>query len=191
MSAEVGNSSEGNGPGVRGITEDDFHRLQPKLVGHFRRQGCSLEDARELAQDTLLLAHRGRHSFQGRSGFDTWVVSIAKKLWLRRLRDRKRLKRAAEEVPVDELHGGAGPPTEAAGPEQHAAAGELLGRVRRAIRRLPEEMRRALVLHVEGHKYREIADRMGVTQNRVSSLIHQARAKLRQEARSQPADSAP
>ena len=191
MSAEVGSSSEGNGPGRRSITEEDFHRLYPKLVGHFRRQGCSPEDARELTQETLLQAHRSFGNFQGRSELDTWVVSIAKKLWLKSRRDQGRLKRAAEEVPVNEMRGGAGPTAEAPGPERQAIAGELLGRVKQEIRRLPAEMRQALVLHVEGHKYREIAENMGVTTNRVTSLIHQARAKLRQEAGSQPADSAP
>ena len=191
MIADGASSSAGRRPAPRVITEEDFRRLQPKLVGYFRRQGLSLDDARELAQDTLLQAHRGLGSFQGRCELDTWVVSIAKKLWLKRRRDRRRLKRAAREVPADDLDAGAEPAAQTAGPEERAAAGELLAGVRRAMRRLPEEMRQALVLHVRGHKYREIADRMGVTQNRVSSLIYQARAKLRQEARGQPVDSAP
>ncbi len=192
MIADGGDSLEETRPGPQGITEEDFQRLQPKLVGHFRRQGSTLEGARELAQETLLQAHRNLSQFRGQAEFDTWVLSIAKILWLRQRRDRKRLKRTAEEVPLDELRDSAGlGMTDAASPERHAVASDMLARVRGAMRRLPDEMRRALMLHIKGHKYREIAENMDMTQNRVSSLIHQARAKLRQAARRQPADSAP
>ncbi len=46
---------------------------------------------------------------------------------------------------------------------------------------LPEEQQQPLLLLAQGFKYRQIAQLLGVSENRVSSLIHQARKKLRRE----------
>lgn len=164
------------------ITEDDFYRLHPKLVAIFRRQGASPEDARELTQETLMLAHKSLESFQGRSTFDTWVISIAKQTWLKDCRDRGRLKRTSvEEVSfaTAELRGQT--PYEKSH-EDRAIAKDRLTHLSRSIKELPQSMRDALILHVKGHKYRAIAVLLDLSENRVSSLIHQARRKLRRQA---------
>ena len=166
----------------RGITEEDYYRLHPKLVGLFRRRGVPPEDARELAQDTLLQAYKNLASFEDRAAFDTWVLSIAKNRWLHHRRDKARMKRSAEEIPLDVAASSGHVPT-VNGHEARVIARDLLSRVRQSMRRLPEAMRQALLLHADGHKYREIASLLGVNVNQVSSLIHQARAKLRREAR--------
>ena len=177
--------------GRRDITAEDYHRLQPKLVTLFRRKAVSQEDARDLAQETLLQAHRNLASFQERSAFDTWVVSIAKNIWLHYCRDQGRMKRDAEELPLDAA---ASDPRHVPSVNSHEGQvidRDRLARVGKLMRQLPEAMKQALLLHAEGHKYRHIATLLGVNVNQVSSLIHQARAKLRREAREQPVDSAP
>lgn len=188
---EGGKLSGGEGLRRREITEEDFHRLHPKLVATFRKSGASAEQARDLSQETLLRAHRGLGAFQGRSEFDTWVVSIAKKVWLQHRRNQSRQRRKAEEVPLEAIQWESEQVAWAQNPEDRMVARDLLAQVRRAIERLPETMRKALILCVCGHKYREIAVLLGIPENRASDLIHQARKKLRREALEQPADSAP
>lgn len=170
------------------ITEEDFSRLYPKLVATFCRKGASPEDARELAQETLLQAHRGLANFEGRSAFDTWVISIGKQQWLKKWRDRGRLKRSAEELSLEAAEV-RGQPLAERSHEERVIAKDQLGRTRQSILKLPQAMRDALTLHVEGHKYRAIAVLLGVSENQVASLIHQARRKLRREAGDPAADS--
>lgn len=162
----------------RTISEVDYRRLCPKLLATFRRVGASEEEARELTQETFLQAWKSRESFDCRAQFDTWVVSIAKRVWLSRLRTAATLKRAVAERSLDPLsdQGKAAPDFESVLLDQ-----DLLHRVARSVDRLPKEMKGALVLYVRGTKYREIADRLKISENRVSSLILQARTKLRKE----------
>lgn len=169
--------------GRPGITLEDFERLYPKVVAVLRKKGVSYEDACDLAQTALLEAHKSFHKFQGRSDLDTWVVSIAKNLLLQDLRNRRRQKRSAEEVPLDDsLH--------AEGFEEQVIARDLMEQACKAIRALPEEQQQPLVLLGRGFKYREIAKILNISENRVSSLIHQARKKLRRELRGRAVDSA-
>ena len=178
---DVGKLSGRTARRISEISEDDYRRLQPKLVAAFRRRGATVEDARELAQETLLQAYKSLSSFRGRSALDTWVVSIGKQLWLKNCRDRVRLKRRGKEMSLEsaELRGQA---LAENSHEDRVIARDQLARARRSILRLPRAMRDALMLHVKGHKYRAIAALLDVSENQVASLIHQARKKLRREA---------
>ena len=163
----------------KGIDEETFDRLWPKLVARFRRLGASAEDAQDLSQKTLMEAHRDCASFQGQADFDTWVISIAKNKWLQHLRHQGRLKRKAAETPLETLP--AAPSDTRPDPETEALSYDLIARAQEAIKSLPEQMQQALLLFVKGRKYRDIAVVLGVNENRVSSLIHQARSKLRRQ----------
>jgi RNA polymerase sigma-70 factor (ECF subfamily) len=176
------------GDGLRRITEEDFFRVQPKLVARFRWLGASREEARDLTQETFLRAQRGLDTFEGRSQLDTWLVSIAKRVWLQNRRDHRRQKRSAVEVSLEILQGTADVPSAALDLEGDVIARDRLVRAKQAIKELPEAMRQALTLHLEGHKYHRIAALLRVSENQVSSLIHQARQKLRRVVSEQPAD---
>ncbi len=167
-------------PVQKGIDEETFDRLWPKLVARFRRLGASEEDAQDLSQKTLMEAHRGCDSFQGHADFDTWVISIAKNKWLQHLRNQGRLKRQATEMPIETLQQAA-PSDTRPDPEAETLSHDLMARIQEAIKSLPEQMQQALLLFVKGRKYRDIAVVLGVNENRVSSLIHQARSKLRRQ----------
>ena len=53
-------------------------------------------------------------------------------------------------------------------------------RLESAMERLPEGMRKVLVLHdVEGYTHEEIAERLGITSGGSKSQLFKARAKLR------------
>lgn len=168
--------SQGGDPVRTGMTREDFERLYPKVVAVLRKAGVPHEEARDLTQAAFLEAHKSFHTFEGRADLDTWVVSIAKNLLLQDRRNRRRQKRAAEEVALDDSL-----PVESF--EDQLIARDLTEQADRAIRRLPDEQQQALVLMARGFTYREIAKILNTTENRVSSLIHQARKKLRRELR--------
>ena len=170
-----------SGPVRREITEEEFHQLYPKLVAVFRQKGVPLDEARELAQETFLQACKSLGSFRERSTLDTWVISIAKRVWLKSLRARLTQKRGATEVSLDAVGASPDETLGSATFEETVLSRDLLERVGQAIQQLPDGMRSALLLYARGVKYREIAVRLGISENRVASLIHQARRKLRRE----------
>ncbi len=180
--ADAGGKNEGT-PGRRIIDWNDFDRLHPKLVAQFRRLGTSLEDASELTQETFVQAHKSAQTFEGRSQFDTWMLSIAKKVWLKSLRHKLTQKRQAKEISLDSSPQLTEIPSVTTSVEDLLVSREFLSRVSCSIRELPEVMGKAVVMHYEGHKYREIAQHLGITDSRVASLIHQARKKLRRQYR--------
>ena len=55
------------------------------------------QDAEDVAQDALLLAHRYRHSFRGESRYSTWLYRVTATAALMFLRKQRRL---AREVPA-------------------------------------------------------------------------------------------
>jgi RNA polymerase sigma-70 factor, ECF subfamily len=163
------------------ISPGDVQRLLPKLTANFRRQGVSTDEAKDLAQETLLRAHKGLARFNRDSSFDTWVISIAKHVWLEHRRGQGRQKRAAEEIPLDQL---STPPEAQVDLAEHLEVREVLKQVRHAVERLPTLMRHALVMSsILGLKQRTIAAVLQTSENQVASLIFQARAKIKKEVR--------
>lgn len=55
------------------------------------------QDAEDVAQDALLLAHRYRHSFRGESRYSTWLYRVTATAALMFLRRQKRI---AREIPA-------------------------------------------------------------------------------------------
>src|SRR5216110_931072 len=61
------------------------------------------EDAKDVAQDALLLAYRHLDSFQGNSRFTTWLYRIAATTALMHLRKRRRTPlMVSVDAPLDE-----------------------------------------------------------------------------------------
>jgi RNA polymerase sigma-70 factor (ECF subfamily) len=67
-----------------------------------------------------------------------------------------------------------------AGPEEHAVAVELSERLRAALGQLPEKQAEVFCLHaICGWTYRELGERMRMTDSAVGVTIHRARRRLR------------
>jgi RNA polymerase sigma factor (sigma-70 family) len=170
------------------ITAEDYHRLQRKLIPYLLAQGAFPEEARDLFQRAMLKAHQALGNFKGDSQFDTWFTTILKRVWLQERRAGKTLKRDGQTTPLavsgqeeEANRGGVEPLAPSPDPESRAIRRDLLSHATRAIKLLPLEMHHAFCLYVHGHKYREIADLLRIPENRVASLIYQAREKIRKE----------
>ena len=66
-----------------------YHSHLGRVVGYFKRCGCSESLASDLAQDTFLLALRGLIGFDGRSKLSTWLWAIARNVFIGHLRTRR------------------------------------------------------------------------------------------------------
>lgn len=172
--------------------DEGFRRLHDlyyrPLLQFFANRGFSPEECLDLTQETFLGIYTGIGSFRREAGFDTWLFKIATNAYRKRRRQCSAEKRAGEEVPLqgtEELAqpAVAGYPGEIApGPDDEALRRERVRLLRETIRRLPERMRKCLVLRVyQERKYREIGVIMKLSTETVKAHLHQARQRLLRE----------
>jgi len=132
-------------------------------------------DAEDAVQDTLLTIHRARDSYNAARPFRPWLIAIAERRALDRIRSRGR--RANREMPEDaagEIASGA-PGAEIELDAQRAAA-----KLRSAIEALPMAQRTALALtKLQDLSLAEASRRSGMTAGALKVATHRALQALR------------
>lgn len=141
-----------------------------RAVRSILRDDAEVEDA---VQQAFLQAFVAIRRFEGTATFSTWMTRIAVNEALMRARRARRAR--LHVVPDPERL-----ESESAGPEQQAAARELVAAVGAAVRRLPPQHREALQLRcVEGLSVTQAAARLGVSEAAVKVRLSRARRGLR------------
>lgn len=145
------------------------------------------ERAQDLVQETYLRALGAQDRFELReAGIRPWLFKILHNCFYSELARQKRAPAASEAM---DDHPADGP---GSGDGQDAPAWDLASldweqvddRLKRAIDDLPEHYRLPLLLWaVEGLKYREIAEVLGVALGTVMSRLYRARAVLSNQLR--------
>lgn len=169
-----------------GAFEELVAAYQHRLVGIMQHLIGNAAEAEDLAQEVFLRIYRARKKYRPRSKFSTWLFTIANHLALNALRNRRRKPL----VPLaGQDSGPLGPrPAEqlvhdrGAAPSGQIRQQELVAVIQRALEKLNERQRMAVVLNkFEDMNYQEIAEVMGLTVQAVKSLLSRARANLREE----------
>ena len=179
---------------TRASRDDAFRRLfdlySPRLYHFFSRRGFPHSDCLDLTQETFLGIYKGIGAFRRDSSFETWLFKIATNAYRKRLRWGIAGKRDAPEVPLEESpeKGGAMAAIETLAATDLPAPGEeMLQRersllLRQAIYRLPDQMRKCLVLRVDHEmKYKEIAVVLRLSPETVKVHLARARRQLQEE----------
>jgi RNA polymerase sigma-70 factor (ECF subfamily) len=139
------------------------------------------EDARDVCQETFLRAFRALGGFRGQAKFSSWLYRIALNLcrdWVRRQR-RTPVVQLPEDVDVMEL-AASREPTEPI--EDLVARRDLTRVVEKAMARLPEEQRTAIILkEYHGLTFQEIADLVGCPLSTVKTRLYQGLSVLRRD----------
>ncbi|MDC0710591.1 sigma-70 family RNA polymerase sigma factor [Stigmatella sp. ncwal1] len=157
-----------------------------KVFGLAMRMTRSEADAAEISQDTFLSAYQHLKEFRGDAAFSSWVYRIAANHALMRLRHR-RVVQAAE----DELMG---PDFTERGSltvyperdwsrdaEEKALDAETGLAIQQATDRLPEGYREVFLLKdVDGLSYEQISELTGDSVPAIKSRLHRARLALRE-----------
>lgn len=128
------------------------------------------DDALELSQDAFVRAFRAMARFDPTRPFYPWFHRILRNVCYRFLSRRARRREAAlpDAIACDRFD-----------PRDLAAANEAKERVWEALGRLRPEHRELIVLKdLQGLKYREIAQIVGVPDGTVMSRLHAARRAL-------------
>lgn len=139
-------------------------------------------DAWDLAQDSFVKAWKALPKFEARSNFYTWLYRIAHNVtydWLRRKKVRGDGTEFDDTILTSIDPGARTAPRSSGQPDENAVRSELREKIEVAINKLSDDHRAVIVLkEVDGMKYQEIADTVGVSIGTVMSRLFYARKKL-------------
>ncbi len=153
-------------------------RYQARLYNAAIRLVDNAEDAADVVQDAFLNAYQSLHSFKGDAEFFTWLYRIAFNTAI----SLKRKKRATVSLDAARPDGGIDPddPSEYVKPGVALERSEDERQLQEAMNRLSHEHREVLVLKdIEGMRYEDIAEILGVPIGTIRSRLHRARLELR------------
>lgn len=142
------------------------------VYGVARRIVRTDEDADDVAQEALLIAHRNLGSFRGEAHIRTWLYRIATTTALGHLR---RTRRGREHVPVADV--ALADPSGSA--EASLAEAEMGVLVREAVAMLAPLYRDVLLARADSSES-EVAASLGISIANVKIRAHRARKQLRE-----------
>lgn len=147
--------------------------LRPRLRRFYLSLGFSSTEAEDLVQRALIRVFQHVSGLRQEDRFLPWLFTLARNLGHSAIRDR-RGQRLEQALDAD---------LEAPGSIQDSAARdarERLAQVARALRELPEQQRRCLVLVVRDElSYAEVGDLLGLSPLTVRNHLARARSTLR------------
>ncbi|AMY09329.1 Sigma-W factor [Luteitalea pratensis] len=157
-------------------------RYQPHLYRFGLTMCGNVEDAGDVAQESLISMARSVHDFRGDSSVSTWLYTMARRFCIKKRRRSKFAPTREEslDAPATDVaqHLADPGPT----PEQTATNRELATALAQAIATLDPSQREVLVLRdVEGVSAPEVAKILGVSVAAVKSRLHRARLTVRGE----------
>jgi RNA polymerase sigma-70 factor (ECF subfamily) len=135
--------------------------------------------ADDLAQETFLLAFRKLSQFRADAAFATWLYRIAYNVFLMHVRSRREEVPLDEAMPPEDEEGSAVGGSEAAGPGSVESSSVRELDVRRALSKLSDEERAAIVqCYYLDRSHEEAAYVLGCPVGTVKSYIFRAKKKL-------------
>jgi RNA polymerase sigma-70 factor (ECF subfamily) len=144
-----------------------------RLRGYLLSQCRDATLADDLLQETFMQIHRSRRTYQPGRPVTPWVYAIARHVYLMKRRSAGRRVRFEESLAADAR----------AGDEVSRDALDTMvegDEIRRALRRVPEDQRQALLMHhVEGWSFVEIASRLGIRVNAAKTRAFRGMKKMR------------
>jgi RNA polymerase sigma-70 factor (ECF subfamily) len=166
-----GVSAASEGTGDRTFIEELFALHHAEIYAYIFRMVRDADVAADFAQDTFIKAYKAQDSLEDRGKARAWLYQIAHRVVL----DEMRRRRIVRFMPwTGESHG-------AAPSAEHLAMDmRLSGPLARALARIPERQRAALLLaEVNDLTGLELADTLGISHVAARALLTRARESLR------------
>jgi RNA polymerase sigma-70 factor (ECF subfamily) len=160
-----------------------YQRKIFRLLSRLIRDPAEIED---VAQEAFIKAYRALPNFRGESAFYTWLYRIAINTAKNFLVAQGRRAPTTTDTAVDEAETfeDADELRDVNTPDSMLLSKQVGDAVNRAIDRLPEDLRTAIVLReLEGLSYEEIAETMNCPIGTVRSRIFRAREAIANELR--------
>jgi len=157
-------------------------RHQQRVYAVAYRITTNREDARDVAQESLLRAYRRIHQWRPGAGFVPWLMRLTSNASIDHLRREKRRPRAVSSVQEDGGPRNDQPAPAVENPLVRSQAEEIAGRVDEALVVLSPSQRAVFAMrHYEGMKLNEIATAMECSVGSVKVHLFRALRKLQVE----------
>jgi len=160
-----------------------YQRKIFRLLSRLIRDAAEVED---VAQEAFIKAYRALPGFRGESAFYTWLYRIAINTAKNHLASQGRRAPTSTETDIEdaETFDDGEHLRDLNTPDAMLLSRQVADAVNRAIERLPEDLRTAVVLReLEGLSYEEIAETMNCPIGTVRSRIFRAREAIAEELR--------
>ena len=153
-------------------------RHQDRLYNAMVRILDHPEDAADVVQEAFINAYTSLANFKGDAEFFTWLYRIAFNSAISLRRKRRQTLSLNQTIDGEKYHDPADTSTDHA-PDAGLLRSEDERRVQFVLRSLSEEHRAVLVLKdMDGLKYEQIAETLGVPIGTIRSRIHRARGEF-------------
>lgn len=165
--------------GEAGAFDRLYGRYEERVYGFCLRQLGDPHEAADAFQDTWRRVVDGRHRYEPRGRFESWLFTLARRACVDLLRSRP-----VEETSPDPAGEGAAAAAGAVPSADASPARRTVRRdeLRRLLALLTDEQREALLLSkYEGFSYAEAARIIGSTEAAVKQRVYRALRRLREE----------
>lgn len=130
------------------------------------------EDAKDLTQETMMKAIIHREYYVPQTNFKAWVFTIMRNIFINQYRRKKKSGTIFDHNKDLSL-------LTNTGSERSNPLNELLGKeINNQIGKLGDEYKVPFHMHIDGYKYKEIADQLDIPIGTVKSRIFVSRQKL-------------
>ena len=150
-----------------------FDHFAPRVKSFMMRKGCNAEQAEDLVQEAMIAVWTKAALFStDRGSVSTWIFTIARNLWIDRLRrEKSQLYTDLEDFDA---------PDGAVGAEENLGRSQEDNYVARALEQIPVEQRELLILSfVEDVPQSEIAQRLNIPLGTVKSRMRLGYQRMR------------
>jgi len=162
-----------------------FNKYKKRVVNYCYRYCGNRAVAEDLSQEIFIRVYKAAGTYRPKALFSTWLFKIATNVCLNEI--RRPVYRAKIES-IDQASDGENAASREIAMEPARSRPDLLleeqeyqTRVREAMAQLPEQQRVALLLRsAEEFSYREIGRQIECSENRVKTLIHRGRKRMKQ-----------
>jgi RNA polymerase sigma-70 factor (ECF subfamily) len=145
---------------------DSIYRYSYRLTG---RQA----DAEDVTQQTFLIAHEKLHQLNSPSSAKSWLMTIARNCFLKRIRRKRDLPASTIDIDVEQIDQPQNEPTETGLPDPET--------LKSALSDLEPNHRVIIMMfYFEKLTYKEIAVQLDVKIGTVMSRLSRAKGKLKQ-----------
>jgi RNA polymerase sigma factor (sigma-70 family) len=159
------------------MTAMEFNYQLTNLSGNLQRFALSLtsnsEDAKDLLQETFAKAITYRDKFEDNTNLKAWTFTIMKNTFINNY--RRNIKANTTFDNTDDLY------YLNLKNESHSETPDMeysVKEIQKKIEELSDEFRMPFIMHTQGYKYKEIADKLQLKIGTVKSRIFFTRKKL-------------
>ncbi len=134
----------------------------------------NVEDARDLYQETAYRAIKNKEKFNPGTNFKAWLMTIMKNIFINNYRKKMKQNTIIDKTDNNYFINSSGNAT-----QNEAESSILMKEITAMITALEDGLKIPFMMHYQGFKYQEIADKMELPLGTVKSRIFFARRELK------------